>query len=137
MKPSEIAKDNKISNRDKFGVYVKGRRKELGMTIRTFAGELNLTPAYISDFENGNRNAPLKYLEKVAHILLVEEDEINYFYDIAGASRSNWPDLNEYLAKTPNARKALRLARDKNMTGEQLLEAVSRLAKEKSYDFVK
>ena len=137
MKPSEIAEDKSITNRDKFGVYVRERRKELGMTIRTFAGKLNLTAAYICDFENGNRNAPLKYLEKVAHVLQIEEDEINYFYDIAGASRSNWPDLNEYLAKTPSARKALRLARDKNMTGEELLEAVNRIAKEKSNDFIK
>ena len=32
----------------------------------------------------------------------------------------NWQDINEYLATTPNARKFLRLAKDKNLSDEEL-----------------
>jgi len=138
MKPSEILFDNSISNRDKFGVYVRGRRKELNMTLRDFAQTINLTPAYISDIENGNRYAPLNYLNQVMSILQVEDEEINAFYDIAGCTHSNWPDINEYLKDKPFARKAIRLARDKHMSGEEFLAIVESLSREKEDDdFIK
>ena len=130
MKPSEIFFDKTISNRDKFGTYLKGRRIELGMSIRYFAHIINLTPAYISDIENGNRLAPVKYLDKIIEILDIEEDEIQYFYDLAGCSHENWPDINTYLARTPNARKALRLVRDKNIPAEELFKFVTEMANE-------
>lgn len=120
MKPSEIVFDKNINNREKFGTYIREKRLEIGMSIRYFAALLNLTPAYISDIERGNRTAPINYLDKMIEILKIEKEEINYFYDLAGCSHLNWPDINEYLAKTPSARKAIRLARDKNLSDEEL-----------------
>lgn len=127
MKPSEIFNNKNISNRDKFGTFVRNRRKELGITLRDFALQLNISPAYVSDIENGNRYAPVNYLEQVASILKIENDELYYFYDIAGCTHGNWPDINEYLAKNPNARKALRLARDKNISEQQLVQFIEQL----------
>ena len=130
MKPSEIMFDKKISNRDKFGVYVKARRIELGMTVRDLANALNFSPAYISDIENGNRAAPLKHLKQVARLLKIDKEEIDAFYDIAGCAHLNWPDINEYLAKIPNARKAIRLARDMNLSEQEFLQIISIMASE-------
>lgn len=127
MKPSEIFNNKNISNRDKFGTFVRNRRKELGITLRDFALQLNISPAYVSDIENGNRYAPVNYLEQVASILKIENDELYYFYDIAGCTHGNWPDINEYLAKNPSARKALRLARDKNISEQQLVQFIEQL----------
>lgn len=134
MKPSEVLFNEDISNRDKFGTYVKGRRSELDMTLKDFAISMNLSPAYISDIENGNRYAPLNYLDQAATILQVEDEEMNAFYDIAGCTHSNWPDINEYLKDKPYARKAIRLARDKNMSGEEFLEIVKSLSPQKEDD---
>lgn len=120
MKPLDIVLDKNISNRDKFGVYLRERRLELGMSLRYFSGLLGLTPAYISDIESGNRLAPIKSLEKIIDILKIEKEDINAFYDLAGCTHGNWQDINEYLAKTPNARKVLRLAKDKNLSDEEL-----------------
>ena len=131
MKPSEIMFDKTISNRDKFGVYVRGRRNELDMTLRDFANDINLSPAYVSDIENGNRYAPMNYLKQVARILQIEKEEINYFYDLAGCSHSNWTDINDYLSQMPSARKAIRMARDKNMTEEEFVELISSIDREK------
>ena len=128
MKPSQIVFDKNIKNRDKFGVYLREQRKEIGMSVREFAFKLNLTPAYISDIEKGNRMAPQNYLEDMINILGVEENEIQYFYDLVGCSHSNWPEINEYLAKTPNARKAIRLARDNGMSEEEFLSTVLKMA---------
>lgn len=134
MKPSDVLFNESITNRDKFGVYVRGRREELDMTLRDFANSMNLTGAYISDIENGNRYAPLKYLNQVATILQIEDEEMNAFYDIAGCTHSNWPDINEYLASMPNARKAIRLAKSQNMSGEEFLAIVESLAREREQD---
>lgn len=124
MKPSEIVFDQTIKNRDKFGVYAKARRQELGMSVRELAYELNLTPAYISDIEKGNRSAPIKHLSKFIDIFKIEEKEVEYLFDLAGCSHENWPEINEYLAKIPNARKAIRLARDNGISEEEFLRFV-------------
>ena len=131
MKASEIVFDDKISNKEKFGVYLRSRRLELGIGLREFAEKVNLSPAYISDIENGIRLAPINYLKNVIDILLIDEEEIDYFYDLAGSSHSNWPDINEYLAKTPIARKAIRLARDKNISQDDFAKLVLSLADDK------
>ena len=46
-----------------FGKYVKQRRESLGKTMRSFAEEVGISPAYLSDIENGHRNPPEKKLE--------------------------------------------------------------------------
>ena len=127
MLPSEVVFNDKITNRDKFGVYLRARRHELGLSSRSFADELNLSAAYISDVEKGNRYAPLEHLEQIVRVLQIEEGEIEYFYDLAGCTHKNWPDINEYLAKTPNARKAIRLARDRNVSEKDFLNIVENL----------
>lgn len=130
MKPSEIVFDKTIKNRDKFGTYLNIRRKEFGISARELASALNLAPAYISDIEKGNRMAPQNYLEQMIEILQIEENEIEFFYDLAGCSHSNWPEINEYLAKTPNARKAIRLARDNGISEEEFLSMVENMYKD-------
>lgn len=137
MQPSEILFDKSINNSDKFGIYVRERRIELGITLRDFAKKLNLSPSYISDIENGNRTAPLSYLNKVASLLNIDKTELNYFYDIAGCSHSNWPDINDYLAKKPSARKAIRLAKDKNMSEKEFSEIILSLIKDKELEQTK
>ena len=134
MKPSEIVFNDKITNRDKFGYYVRERRLELGITLRSLAESLGISPAYLSDIEKGNRMAPLDHLESMAMLLAVEEDEEDFFIDLSGCSHSNWPEINEYLSKTKGAREALRLARNMGMSGEEFFEIVSQMAKESKND---
>ena len=52
MKASEVVFNDKISNRDKFGTFVRNRRMELGISVRDFAESLGLSAAYISDIES-------------------------------------------------------------------------------------
>lgn len=103
-----------------FGDYIKSRRVVLGKSIRRLALELDITPAYLSDIEKGNRYAPEKYLEKMVQVLDIPDDEQYYFYDLAGKSRNNiHSDLIEYLGKTEIARTAIRKARDLNISNTQ------------------
>lgn len=43
-----------------FGKFIEERRKALGLTLRGFASELDIAPAYMSDIEKGRRYPPDK-----------------------------------------------------------------------------
>lgn len=103
-----------------FGQYIKDRREKLNKSIRGLAAELEMTPAYLSDIEKGNRYAPEKFLDIIIDKLKVPDDEKNKFYDLVGKSRNNnYPDLNEYIGSSNLARVALRKARDIELPKEK------------------
>ena len=103
-----------------FGEFIRVKREALGKTIRGFASELNITPAYLSDIEKENRQPPEKYLEAIAAGLHITGDELNLYYDLAGADRKgNFTDINEYISGRKVARVALRTARDYKITDKQ------------------
>ena len=73
--------------------------------------ELDITPAYLSDIEKGNRYAPENYLDKMIEILRIPNDHIYDFYDLAGKSRKDiFSDIAPYIDEKPLARLALRRA---------------------------
>ncbi len=114
-----------------FGEYVKRKRESLGKTQKRFALEVEISPAYLSDIENGNRRAPEKFLSKFASALnITEPDELNSFYDLAGVSqRGQHSDINSYIDDKPSARLALRTAMDNDLTDEDwrdLIEIIKR-----------
>jgi transcriptional regulator with XRE-family HTH domain len=108
---------------------VKARRESLGKSIRGMATELDMTPAYLSDIEKGNRYAPERHLDKMVRVLqLTTEAELDYFYDLAGKSRNdNFPDLTEYIGKKQIARVALRRARDYDIPDSQWEEFIDNM----------
>jgi transcriptional regulator with XRE-family HTH domain len=96
-----------------FGAYVRARREALGKSVRGLSAELDMTPAYLSDIEKGNRYAPEKHLAKMVEALQITGTDVDCFYDLAGKSRNdNFPDLTPYIGETPIVRVALRKARD-------------------------
>ena len=103
-----------------FGQFIRFRREQLGKTVRGFAGEIDMTPAYLSDIEKGNRYAPKNKLEELRKGLLIPEEEAGEFEDLASATRGFlYEDINPYLGKTPLASVALRKARDLDISVEQ------------------
>jgi len=111
-----------------FGDYVKARREALGKSIRGLAAELEMTPAYLSDIEKGNRYAPEKYLPNMVEKLQITGESVNCFYDLAGKSRKdNFPDLTPYIGEKPIARVALRKARDLNIPDSKWQEFIDSL----------
>lgn len=117
-----------------FGEYVKQRRECLGKTLRGFAAELEISPAYLCDIENGNRKAPERFLERFADALgIVEAEELNAFYDLAGVSKNGQhTDINTYIDSLPSARMALRTAKDNNFTDEDWSELIKIIKEKKS-----
>lgn len=117
-----------------FGEYVKHRREQLGKTMRGLAAEIEISPAYLCDIENGNRKAPERFLDRFAKALkITDPDELNAFYDLAGVSQNGrHSDINNYIDALPSARMALRTARDRNFTDQDWLELVKIIKEKKS-----
>lgn len=116
-----------------FGEYVKQRRELLGKTMRSFAAEVEISPAYLCDIENGNRKAPEKFLERFAKALgIIDSEEMNAFYDLAGVSKNGQhSDINSYIDSRPSARMALRTAKDRNFSDEDWLELIKYIKEKK------
>ena len=89
-----------------FGEFVKQRRESLGKTQKGFATEVEISPAYLSDIENGNRRAPDKYLARFASAPnITSQDDLNDFYDMAGISqKGQHSDINTYIDDKPKAK---------------------------------
>lgn len=120
----EFFDQTKYPKNKAFGTFVKSRRKELGYTIQNLADKTNLSTTYIFDIENSNRNAPIKHLQTLMTVLQVTQEQTDLFMDLAGMSTGHYPDITEYLNDKPHAREFLRVAKRKNLSGEEVLQVV-------------
>ena len=109
-----------------FGKFVKSRRESLAIPQKVFAEKVGISPAYLSDIENGNRRAPEKYLARIAMILGISDpDELSEFYDKAGISqKGHHYDINVYIHDKPSARRAFRTAMDEGWTDDDWREFI-------------
>ena len=120
MNLKEYLEKNKNLDDRSFGRFVRQRREEVGLTVRGMAAELEMSPAYLSDIEKGNRYSPTKHMDRLRELLKISDDETQLFLDLASFNRDNqYEDINPYLGKQPLARVALRKARDIGLSDEQ------------------
>lgn len=114
-----------------FGKFIEERRKALGLTLRGFAAELDIAPAYMSDIEKGRRYPPDKKLDEIAQILKLNETEKNSMLDLAAMAKSKTvsSDLPEYIMEKDLARVALRRARDGKLSDEGWQEVINLIDK--------
>ena len=117
-----------------FGEFVKQRRESLGIRQKEFAQEVGISPAYLSDIENGNRRAPEKYLSSFAKALSITDPaDLHDFYDMAGVSqKGKHSDINSYIDGRPSARLALRTAIDEKLTDDDWRELIDIIKRKKS-----
>ncbi|WP_441562356.1 helix-turn-helix domain-containing protein [Colibacter massiliensis] len=114
-----------------FGKFIEERRKALGLTLRGFAAELDIAPAYMSDIEKGRRYPPDKKLDDIAQILKLNETEKNSMLDLAAMAKTKTvsSDLPEYIMEKDLARVALRRARDGKLSDEGWQEVINLIDK--------
>ena len=114
-----------------FGEFIKANREEREKTLRGFAAEIGIAPAYLSDIEKGNRNPPEKYLQKIIEILNLSDSETDVFYDLVGKEKNGvYPDLTEYMESQELSRGAMRRARDKNLSDDFWQDVINKIDKE-------
>jgi transcriptional regulator with XRE-family HTH domain len=118
-------------NEQAFGKFIEERRKALGITLRGFAAELDIAPAYMSDIEKGRRYPPDKKLDDIARILKLEDADKEELLDMAALTRIKTisPDLPEYIMEKDLARVALRRAKAGNLSDEGWREVIDLINK--------
>lgn len=118
-----------------FGKFIEARRKALGKTLRGLAAELGIAPAFMSDIEKGHRYPPAREkLEELAKLLQLSQEDTDKMFDLAAGERKNGisPDLPEYIMGSPNARTALRMARDKGADEKVWQKVIDMLEQEEN-----
>lgn len=109
---------------NKFGKFIREKRKEKGITLRAMADAMDFSAPYWSDIEKGRRNPPsIDKLEEVAELLKLTKEEKEYMIDLASEDRDEIPmDLPEYIKESELARTALRKAKQLNETNKDVTE---------------
>ncbi len=125
MNLKEYLQKNPKLDRFSFGDFIKNRRLELGYSVREISKELNVTPAYVSDIEKGNRHAPKTLLNEICEVLLINEEDKRDFIDLAYLTHETCaPDIIQYLISNREARSAVRYLADNNIKGEEFLNII-------------
>ncbi len=104
-----------MNDRQIFGAFLKGKRKEREIPIRRMAEHVGLAPGYYNDIESGRRTPiDIELLDKITETLRMSDNDKRDFYDLAGKAREAAPpDLTSYINQTEKARLALRVAKVK------------------------
>ena len=70
-----------------FGSFVREKRQSIGLSLRTLAAKLDLSPVYMGNIENDRRAAPSQeYLERMALLLQLDKPEREWMLDLAAKS---------------------------------------------------
>lgn len=121
-----------------FGKYIEARRKDKGINLRKFAFLIDeMSPAYLSDIEKGNRYPPDKEkIAKMAEVLELSPKETAELYDLAAFDRASVEkekssavssDLPEYIMSNEKLRVALRMARDTGADDDDWIKVIEML----------
>ena len=113
-----------------FGSFVREKRQSIGLSLRTLAAKLDLSPVYMSNIENDRRVAPSQeYLERMALLLQLDKPEREWMLDLAAKSKQNRvsADLPDYIMDREIVRAALRTAREADATDQEWQDFIDRI----------
>lgn len=106
---------------NEFGAFLKVKRKDKKLTIRTFANLIGKSSSYVSQFEHGIRIAPKgEVLHTMAKALSLNDTEREEFFDLAAKSRNSvTKDLVDYINAHPNVKETIRLSQKCEISEEE------------------
>ena len=113
-----------------FGSFVREKRQSIGLSLRTLAAKLDLSPVYLSNIENDRRPAPTRaYLERLEQELHLNKAETEQMLDLAAKSQNNRvsADLPDYIMDREIVRAALRTAREAAATDQEWQDFIDRI----------
>lgn len=97
---------------NKFGEYLRDKRKGSNYTVRTLANLIGKSGSYVSQLECGIRLAPKgELIQKIADVLSLNDEEREELFDLAADSRNSVPDdLADYINAHPDVKDTIRLS---------------------------
>lgn len=124
--------------KNEFGEYVANKRKEKGKTIRPFAKEVGISPAYLSDLETGRRPVAngdewqplLKAISDVLGFDAKQEHDLRLFADKSLLENNKLSsDVGKYLRSIPFISELLRKAFENNVSIEKWQQFLNEIEK--------
>lgn len=114
---------------NEFGEFLKKKRLEKGISLRSLADKVPMAASYLSDIEKGRRYAPeIEKLSRIADLLQIQGDEKNTFFDMAGTSKDGVaPDLPGYIRDNEKVKVMLRKVRSARDSDKKLDEIIRML----------
>ncbi len=109
-----------------FGEILRDTRIKSGLGLRELARQIDKSPGYLSDVENGRVAPPSEsVIVQMAHALKAEKQRL-----LAAAKKVD-PELSDYLAEKPVAADFLRTAKDREFNEDdwQRLVQLAEIAK--------
>lgn len=97
-----------------FGEWLREARIEKDITLRSLAGQLGITPAYLSDIENGHRIPAEDVIQKLTDAL-----ELDFEEAMVRAGRFG-QETENYVRRNTEAVRLMREVSAANFTPEQL-----------------
>lgn len=114
-----------------FGEYVRQKRLDRKITLRSFAKQVGISATFISGMENNDKSAPSdEVLKNIAEILQLDKGETDKLYDLAVQTKASNPlplDIAETVRENAVVRIALRVAKDLDATDEEWEDFMRRL----------
>ena len=96
------------------GEWLRDARMDKEVSLRALAGQLNITPSYLSDIENDRRVPAEDVLKKLT-------DALGLSFDDAMAMAGRFGEQTDrYIKRQPEAVKLMRRVSAANLTAEEL-----------------
>lgn len=99
-----------------FGKYLRSVRQAKGVSIRQLAKDVNKTPTYLSDIENGHNKPPEKELLEtiIQKLNLDDSPKVKAtLFDLAARERNDIPaDVKDYIMSNKALLEIIRIAKD-------------------------
>lgn len=113
-----------------FGSFIRKKRITSGISLRSMAVKLNLSPVYMSNIENDRRAAPTQeHLDRMSILLQLDKADRERMLDLAAKSRQDRvsADLPNYIMEREVVRTALRTAREADATDQEWQDFIDRI----------
>ncbi len=114
-----------MDNVNLFGLFLKEKRCEKRLSLRSLSMSVNLSHIYLYNVENGKR-APSsdENLQKIAIALNLDVESKEMFFDKAASSKAMYDksnyylsaDISNYISKVPFIKRVLREANKQTKT---------------------
>ena len=99
-----------------FGKYLRSVRQAKGISIRQLAKEVDKTPTYLSDIENGHNKPPEKELLEtiIQKLNLDNSPKVKAaLFDLAAKERNDIPaDVKDYIMSNQTLLEIIRIAKE-------------------------
>ncbi len=120
--------DEHMADEPTLGDIIHDARVAKGDSLRGLAGQLKITPSYLSDIENDRRVPAEEVLRQIAQLLALDFDEL-----MARAGRFGQA-AERYMKKHPEAVRLFRRITEANLDPEQLREMIRKIEHQESED---